>query len=168
MRPSKEKQNDYNTDNNWPRRYFRNPIDRDSNHRDDGDWCHQRGDFMREKSISSSAARENHAQQDALHIRVVKENINATFSIETCDQEETFCSISRSTILTANSWLVIDGYDDSNGHHNEWPKATAVAGKQSRGINRFARPIGNNNWNCTDGPTEIKRHWEKMDGSLRQ
>ena len=24
MRPSKEKQNDYNTDNNWPRRYFRN------------------------------------------------------------------------------------------------------------------------------------------------
>ena len=79
MRPSKEKQNDYNTDNNWPRRYFRNPLDRDSNHRNDGDWGSERSDVVREKSISPSTSRENHAQQDALRIRVVKENIDAHF-----------------------------------------------------------------------------------------
>ena len=79
MRPSKEKQNDYNTYDNWPRRYFRNPLDRYSNHRDDGDRGSERSDVVREKSISTSASRENHAQQDALRVRVVKENINAHF-----------------------------------------------------------------------------------------
>ena len=79
MWPSKEKQNDYNTDNNWPRCYFRSPLDRDSNHRDDSDWGCERSDVVRKKSISTSTSRENHAQQDALRVRVVKENINAHF-----------------------------------------------------------------------------------------
>jgi hypothetical protein len=79
MRPSKEKQNDYNTDNNWPRRYFRNPLDHDSNHRNDGDWSSKSSDVARKKSISPSTSRKNHAQQDALRVRVVKENIDAHF-----------------------------------------------------------------------------------------
>ena len=71
MRPLKEKQNDYNTDDNWPRRYFRNPLDRDSNHLNDGDWRVERGVVIREKPISPTAARENHAQQVALRICIL-------------------------------------------------------------------------------------------------
>jgi len=71
MRPSKEKKNDYNTCNNWPRGYFRNPRNRDSDHRNDGDWRIERGIVIREKPISPTAARENHAQQVALRICIL-------------------------------------------------------------------------------------------------
>ena len=79
MRPLKEKQNDYNTDNNWPRRYFRNPLDRDRNHLNDGDWGSKRSDVIREKSVSTSTPHENYAEQSHLRIRVVKEKIDAYF-----------------------------------------------------------------------------------------
>ena len=38
MRPSKEKKNDYHTDDNWLRRYFRHSINRDGDYCNDGDW----------------------------------------------------------------------------------------------------------------------------------
>ena len=37
-------------------------------------------DVVCEKSISPSTSRENHAQQDAVRVRVVKENIDAQLS----------------------------------------------------------------------------------------
>ena len=70
MRPSKEKQHDYNTDNNWSGRYFRNSFDRDSNHLNDGNWRSERGDFIREKPIFAPTPYQGFAAESLCDIRI--------------------------------------------------------------------------------------------------